>query len=49
MTNLDLALSYITKARKRLKILDVLFAEEDTRQFANGAVFVVETALKLFN
>ena len=29
MTNVDLASSYLLKARTRLKVLDVLFAEDD--------------------
>ena len=46
MTNLDLALSYITKARKRLKILDVLMIEEDYSDVIREAQEIVELATK---
>ncbi len=46
MTNMDLALSYITKARKRLKILDVLLAEQDYSDVIREAQEIVELATK---
>jgi HEPN domain-containing protein len=46
MTNLDLALSYITKAKKRLKILDVLMQEEAYSDVIREAQEIVELATK---
>ena len=42
MTNLDLAQSYLVKARKRLKVLDVLMAEEDFSDVVREAREIVE-------
>lgn len=46
MTNIDLAQSYLIKARKRLKILDVLFKEKDYSDVIREAQEVVELSLK---
>lgn len=46
MTNATLAASYILKARKRLKALDVLFAEEAYSDVVREAQEIVELALK---
>lgn len=46
MTNLTLAQSYILKARKRLKVLDVLLADEDYSDVIREAQELVELALK---
>ncbi len=46
MTNLDLALSYITKARKRLKVLDVLLDEQDYSDVIRESQEIVELATK---
>ena len=46
MTNGTLAASYILKARKRLKALDVLFAEEAYSDVVREAQEIVELALK---
>ncbi|MBD3243882.1 MAG: HEPN domain-containing protein [Chitinivibrionales bacterium] len=46
MTNLDLAASYLLKASKRLKILDVLLAEEDYSDVIREAQEVVELSQK---
>jgi hypothetical protein len=40
MTNKDLARSYIFKAEKRLKILQVLYEEEDYSIFLNLQEFL---------
>ena len=46
MTNDALARSYIFKARKRLKVLRILFDEEDYSDVVREAQEVVELALK---
>ena len=46
MTSLTLAQSYILKARKRLKVLDVLLAEEAYSDVIREAQELVELALK---
>jgi len=46
MTNLDLAQSYLLKARSRLKILDVLLAEADFSDVIREAQEIVELAEK---
>ena len=46
MTTSSLAKSYIVKAGKRLKILDVLFKEEDYSDVVREAQEIVELALK---
>ncbi len=46
MTNLTLAQSYILKAQKRLKVLDLLFAEEAYSDVIREAQELVELALK---
>ncbi|OLE82871.1 MAG: DNA-binding protein [Acidobacteria bacterium 13_1_20CM_2_65_9] len=46
MTNTSLAASYIVKARKRLKALEVLFAEEAYSDVVREAQEIVELALK---
>jgi len=46
VTNITLAKSYITKATKRLKILDVLLAEEAFSDVVREAQEIVELALK---
>lgn len=46
MTNLTLAQSYILKAKKRLKVLDLLFAEEAYSDVIREAQELVELALK---
>ncbi len=46
MTNLDLAGSYLLKAQKRLKVLDVLIAEEDYSDVIREAQEIVELCLK---
>ncbi len=46
MTNLTLAQSYILKAKKRLKVLDLLFTEEAYSDVIREAQELVELALK---
>ena len=46
MTNLDLAQSYLIKAEKRLKALEVLFREEDYSDVVREAQEIVELCLK---
>jgi HEPN domain-containing protein len=46
VTNKGLAASYIIKARKRLKALDVLFTEEAYSDVVREAQEIVELALK---
>lgn len=46
MTNTSLAESYLTKARHRLKVLDVLMADEAFSDVVREAQEVVELALK---
>lgn len=46
MNNLALAHSYLVKAQKRLKILDVLLAEEAYSDVIREAQEIVELALK---
>jgi HEPN domain-containing protein len=46
VTNTTLAQSYLEKAQKRLKILDVLFMEEDYSDVIREAQEIVELALK---
>jgi HEPN domain-containing protein len=46
MTNRTLALSYLNKATKRLKVLDVLLAEEAYSDVIREAQELVELALK---
>ena len=46
MTNISLAKSYLIKAEKRLKILDVLLKEEDYSDVIRQAQEIVELALK---
>ncbi len=46
MTNLSLAQSYLIKAVKRLKILDLLMAEEDYSDVIREAQEIVELAQK---
>jgi HEPN domain-containing protein len=46
MTNLDLAAGYLTKATKRLKILDVLLAEDDFSDIVREAQEIVELSQK---
>jgi HEPN domain-containing protein len=46
VTNKGLAASYIVKARKRLKALEVLFAEEAYSDVVREAQEIVELALK---
>ena len=46
MTNQTLGQSYLIKARKRLKILDVLLKEEDYSDVIREAQEIVELALK---
>lgn len=46
MTNLSLAQSYLIKARKRLKILDLLIEEEDYSDVVREAQEIVELTLK---
>ena len=46
MTNIDLATSYMIKAQKRLKILDVLFKEKDYSDVIREAQEIVELSLK---
>jgi HEPN domain-containing protein len=46
MTNITLAQSYLIKATKRLKILDVLLAEKDYSDVVREAQEIVELAQK---
>ncbi len=46
MTNLDLARSYIFKAEKRLKILKILYDEEDYSDVIRESQEIVELLLK---
>lgn len=46
MTNLDLAQSYLIKAQKRMKILEVLLKEEDYSDVVREAQEIVELSLK---
>jgi HEPN domain-containing protein len=46
VTNVSLAQSYLFKAQKRLKILDVLFNENDFSDVIREAQEIVELALK---
>lgn len=46
MTNMSLARSYLIKAEKRLKILEVLLKEEDYSDVVREAQEIVELALK---
>ncbi len=46
MTNLDLATSLLFKATKRLKVLDVLLAENDHSDVIRESQEIVELALK---
>lgn len=46
MTNGNLALSYLIKAEKRLKILNVLFQDEDYSDVVREAQEIVELCLK---
>lgn len=46
MNNLSLARSYLVKAEKRLKILDVLLADEAFSDVIREAQEIVELALK---
>lgn len=46
MTNVSLAQSYLMKARKRLKVLELLHAEEDYSDVVREAQELVELALK---
>ena len=46
MTNVDLATSYLEKARKRLKVLDVLLAEDDFSDVVREAQEIVELTQK---
>lgn len=46
MTNNDLAQSYFFKAEKRLKILEILFQEEDYSDVMREAQEIVELCLK---
>jgi len=46
MTNVSLAQSYLIKATKRLKILDMLLQEEDYSDVIREAQEIVELALK---
>lgn len=46
MTNLDLARSYLFKARKRLKVLGILMEEGDYSDVVREAQEIVELALK---
>jgi len=46
MTNHDLASSYLFKAQKRLKILDILLEEEDYSDVIREAQEIVELSLK---
>jgi HEPN domain-containing protein len=46
MTNMDLAQSYLIKAQKRLKILEVLLHEEDYSDVVREAQEIVELSLK---
>lgn len=46
MTNISLAQSYLLKARKRLKVLDLLHAEQDFSDVVREAQELVELALK---
>jgi HEPN domain-containing protein len=46
LKNLSLAKSYLDKAQKRLKILDVLLAEDDYSDVVREAQEIVELALK---
>lgn len=46
MTNVSLARSYLEKARKRLKVLELLLAERDFSDVVREAQELVELALK---
>jgi HEPN domain-containing protein len=46
MTNIDLAQSYLIKAQKRMKILEVLLKEEDYSDVVREAQEIVELGLK---
>jgi HEPN domain-containing protein len=46
VTTEDLARSYLLKGRKRLKVLDVLFQEEDYSDVVREAQEIVELCLK---
>lgn len=46
MTNISLAQSYLKKSEKRLKILGILFDEEDYSDVVREAQEIVELALK---
>ena len=46
MTNIDLAASYLLKAQKRLKILDLLLAEDDYSDVIREAQEIVELCQK---
>jgi len=46
MTNIDLAKSYLIKAEKRLKILNVLLKEKDYSDVVREAQEIVELSLK---
>ncbi len=46
MTNLDLAASYLLKARKRLRVLDVLLEEDDFSDVIREAQELVELSQK---
>ncbi|MCM8791663.1 MAG: HEPN domain-containing protein [Candidatus Omnitrophica bacterium] len=46
MTNLDLSKSYLIKAEKRLKILEVLLREDDYSDVIREAQEIVELSLK---
>ena len=46
MTNMSLARSYLMKAEKRLKILEILLKEEDYSDVVREAQEIVELALK---
>ncbi len=46
MTNLDLAASYLLKAQKRLKVLDLLLSEEDYSDVIREAQELVELCQK---
>lgn len=49
MTNMSLARSYLIKAEKRLKILEVLLKEEDYSDVVREAQEIVELALKVIS
>lgn len=46
MTNISLAQSYLIKAEKRLKVLEILYSEEDYSDVIRGAQEIVELCLK---